>query len=343
MLTLLSLLLCDLCVSNGRLRSGAPCEPAVSVRRYNSVMPRIVSLLASATEIVCALGRRAHLVGRSHECDFPASIRSLPICTRPRFRIEGSSAAIDERVKALLAAGEPIYEVDAELMQTLRPDVIVTQSQCVVCAVSDGDVARALIPGLEPKPRVVSLAPNDLDGLWTSIADVAAAIGAEERGTTLVLELRHRMGAIADDVQALTTRPSIACLEWLDPLMAAGNWAPELVEMAGGLNIAGLAGKHSPSLTWDELAERDPDIILGLPCGFDLARTEHEMRGLTPNPQFTSLRAVRNGRVFVADGNQFFNRPGPRLVESLEILAEIIHPERFQFGHEGSAWRRFHL
>lgn len=304
-------------------------------------MTRVVSLLASATEIVCALGRQGDLVGRSHECDFPVSVKFLPICTRPRFPIEGSSAEIDERVKGLLAAGEPIYEVDAGLMRELRPDVILTQSHCVVCAVSDDDVARALIPGLEPKPRVVSLAPNNLQDLWTSIADVAEAIGAGKRGQTLIQDLRQRMAAIAADALDLTTRPSVACLEWLDPLMAAGNWTPELVEMAGGLDVCGPAGKHSSWMSWDDLQKRDPDIVIALPCGFDLARTYHETLALSRHPLFKTLRAVQSGKAFVADGNQFFNRPGPRLAESLEILADIIHPERFNFGHEGPDWRRF--
>lgn len=306
-------------------------------------MTRVVSLLASSTEIVCALGRRADLVGRSHECDFPESIRSLPICTRPRFPVEGTSAEIDERVKALLADGEPIYEVDAELMRQLRPDVILTQSHCVVCAVSDEDVARALIPGLEPKPRVVSLAPNQLSDLWASIAEVAEAIGAAERGKVLIGELRHRMAALADEAHGLPTRPSVACLEWLEPLMAAGNWVPELVEMAGGVNLFGVAGKHSPWLSWDELVEADPEIIIALPCGFDLARTRVEVPAFTRHPRFVNLRAARSGKIFLADGNQFFNRPGPRLVESQEILAEILHPERFEFGHEGLGWQRYTL
>jgi iron complex transport system substrate-binding protein len=304
-------------------------------------MPRIVSLLASATEIVCAMGRRRDLVGRSHECDFPASIASLPICTRPRFPVEGTSAEIDACVKSLLAAGEPIYEVDARLMLELRPDVILTQSHCVVCAVSDEDVARALIPGLEPKPRVVSLAPNTLDDLWISIATVAEAIDAVEKGAAAIAELRHRMAALADEAHGLPSRPSVACLEWLDPLMAAGNWAPELVELAGGVNLFGVAGKHSPWLSWDDLIAADPDILIALPCGFDIARTRLEMPALLREPRYASLRAVRNGKVFIADGNQFFNRPGPRLVESQEILAEILHPERFDFGHHGLGWQRY--
>jgi iron complex transport system substrate-binding protein len=244
-------------------------------------------------------------------------------------------------VKALLAAGEPIYEVDADLLRTLRPDVLVTQSHCVVCAVSDDDVARALIPGLEPRPRVVSLAPNCLADLWASIREVARAIDVAEQGDALVAELHHRMASLADEAHGLATRPTVACLEWLDPLMAAGNWVPELVEMAGGVNLFGHAGRHSPWMSWEQLCDANPDVIIALPCGFDLERTRVEMSSLTRDPRFESLRAVRNGRVAIADGNQFFNRPGPRLAESQEILAEILHPERFDFGHEGRGWQRF--
>jgi len=303
-------------------------------------MIRVVSLLASASEIVCALGRQNNLVGRSHECDFPLSIKSLPICTRPRFPIEGTSLEIDQHVKALLAAGEPIYEVDANLLCELRPDLILTQSHCVVCAVSDEDVARALIPGLEPKPRVISLAPNNLGDLWSSIATVADALDADKSGHALVAELRHRMAALADEAHGLPTRPTAACLEWLDPLMAAGNWVPELVELAGGANLFGAAGKHSPWLSWDDLVREDPEVIIALPCGFDLERTRAEMQAFMRESRFASLRAARAGRIFIVDGNQYFNRPGPRLVESQEILAEILHPERFDFGHRGIGWER---
>ncbi len=309
-------------------------------------MPRVVSLLASATEIVCALGRQGDLVGRSHECDFPLDVKSLPVCTRPRFPIDGTSAEIDAHVKALLAAGEPIYEVDPDLMRELRPDVILTQSQCVVCAVSDEDVARAMIPGLEPKPRVVSLAPNHLRDVWASIGEVAEALGVADRGQTAIAELQGRMKAIACDLRE-SYRSSVACLEWLDPLMAAGNWTPELVTMAGGRNVFGVAGQHSPWMTWNDLLDRNPDIIIAMPCGFDLERTHTEMRRFTEHPCFQDLRAVQNDRIFIADGNQFFNRPGPRLVESLEILAEIVwdgcYPPIDRFGHEGTAWRRLEL
>lgn len=304
-------------------------------------MPRIVTMIASATEIVCVLGFEHDLVARSHECDYPPSVKNLPICTAPRFDVDGSSLEIDQRVKSLLEQATSIYRVDAAMLRELQPDVIVTQSQCDVCAVSEKDVEFALGDWLGKKPKIVSLAPNNLAEVWQSIRNVADALGVSSRGTQVVRELERRVEQIASNAASITVRPTVACLEWLDPLMAAGNWVPELVERAGGRNLFGSTGKHSPWMTWDELSQRDPDVIVALPCGFDRARTRSEMAGLTKHPAWRNLQAVRNHRVFVTDGNQFFNRPGPRIVESLEILAEIFHPERFSFHHEGIGWQSY--
>jgi iron complex transport system substrate-binding protein len=327
-------------------------------------MPRIVTMIASATEIVCALGFENDLVARSHECDYPPSVARLPICTAPRFDVHGSSLEIDQRVQSLVGEATSIYHVDADVLKAVQPDVIVTQAHCEVCAVSEKDVERALASYLPSPfgraaggegiswPKIVSLSPNNLADVWQSIRNVADALGASSRGETLVQKLEERVEHIAakfvgydSDRAGRTARseshPTVACLEWLDPLMAAGNWVPELVELAGGRNRFGSAGKHSPWMTWEQLAEKDPDIIVALPCGFDLAKTRTEMDGLKKLPGWNSLQAVRKGRVYVTDGNQFFNRPGPRLVESLEILAEIFHPTMFRYGHEGSGWERF--
>jgi iron complex transport system substrate-binding protein len=216
--------------------------------------------------------------------------------------------------------------------------VIVTQAQCEVCAVSLRDVERAVCDWLGSRPRVVTLNPNRLADVWDDIARVAEALSVPERGEALVRRLRGRMAAVTAEVGALP-RPTVACLEWIDPLMAAGNWVPELVEMAGGVNLFGTAGAHSPWMTWEQLRDRDPEVIVAMPCGFDLARTRAEMAHLTNRPDWGALRAVRAGRVCATDGNQFFNRPGPRLVESLEILAEIFNPGVFARGHRGPAWQ----
>jgi iron complex transport system substrate-binding protein len=301
-------------------------------------MPRVVSLIASATEIVCALGLEGQLVGRSHECDFPESVKRLPVCTEPKFDVEGSSYEIDQRVKAVLQEGLSVYRVHADLLKQLAPDTIVTQSHCEVCAVSQRDVERAVCDWLGARPQVVSLAPNGLADVWDSIRQVAAALGAGRRGEELVRGLQRRMSAIADRARALPARPTVAFVEWIDPLMAGGNWVPELIEMAGGVNLFGEAGRHSPWMTWDDFRGRDPDLIFVAPCGFDLARTRREMAARTSRSEWQEMRAVRGGRVYLADGNQYFNRPGPRLVESLEVLAEVLHPEAFAFGHNASGW-----
>jgi iron complex transport system substrate-binding protein len=303
--------------------------------------PRIVSLLASATEIVASLGLAQYLVGRSHECDFPPGVRALPVLTEPRIATDRASALIDRDIKAILAQALSVYRVDGAQLQLLQPDVIVTQTQCEVCAVSLGDVEQALAEWTGARPSVVSLQPNGLADVWEDIRRVAAALDAPQRADSLLVRLRRRIDAIAAAVPQQDRRPSVACIEWIEPLMAAGNWVPELVALAGGQNLFGIAGRHSPWMSWAELVAADPEIILVLPCGFDIARSRAEMPALTQRPEWRQLRAVRNSAVFLCDGNQYFNRPGPRLVESLEILGEILHPRRFDFGHRGRGWEAF--
>jgi iron complex transport system substrate-binding protein len=184
------------------------------------------------------------------------------------------------------------------------------------------------------------LAPNALADVWADIVRVAHALDADRAGLALVDRLQARMQGIAGQAATLPSRPTVACIEWIEPLMASGNWMPELVAMAGGVNLFGEAGKHAPWMRWEDLVQSDPDIILVLPCGFDIARTRAEMHFLTNRPEWSRLRAVQGGSVYLCDGNQYFNRPGPRLVESLEIVAEIVHPELFDFGHRGTGWQR---
>ncbi|HUP00917.1 MAG TPA: cobalamin-binding protein, partial [Gemmatimonadota bacterium] len=292
-------------------------------------MMRIASLIASSTEIVCALGFGDDLVARSHECDYPPGIERLPIVTEPKIATDGTGYEIDQRVRALIQEALSVYRVDAARLRQLAPDLILTQTQCEVCAVSLADVEEALADWTGERPRVVSLEPDALADVWSDIERVAAALGAPDRGAALVADLRRRMAAVAERAREPAERPTVACVEWIDPLMAAGNWMPELVEMAGGINLFGEAGRHSPWMTWEELVERDPDVIVVLPCGFDIPRARAGMPDLTSRPGWLDLAAVRSGRVALADGVRYFNRPGPRLVESLEILGEILHPDLF--------------
>jgi len=301
---------------------------------------RVVSLIASATEIVCALGKRDWLLGRSHECDYPPSIGPLPRLTEPKLNVHGSSFEIDRQVKTLLKDGLSVYRVDVDLLREIDPDVIVTQDQCEVCAASLADVEAALCDWTGRDVNIVSLRPDSLADAWTDIERVAAALDCAEDGAALIASLKARMAHVTERCAELP-KPTVACIEWIDPLMAAGNWMPELVEMAGGVNLFGEAGKHSPWMTWEQLRAADPDVIAILPCGFDMPRVLDEMPLLTAKPGWSSLKAVRAGRVYVTDGNQYFNRPGPRLAESLEILAEILHPGRFDFGRKGTGWMMF--
>ncbi len=301
-------------------------------------MNRVVSLLPSSTEIIHALGCGEHLVGRSHECDYPDDITALPACTAPKFDPNGTSREIDERVKAVLQEAVSVYSVDTALLDELAPDLVVTQSQCELCAVSLADVQAAVRKLVRSRPEVLSLEPNALGDVWHDIASVAAALGVRESGDALLADLHERLGAISRCAQETDRRPRVACIEWYDPLMAAGNWVPELVETAGGVDVLGTQGEHSAWLEWTAFEEARPEVIVLMPCGFDIARSRSELVALIGRAEWTCLEAVRNGQVFVTDGNQFFNRPGPRLVESAEILAEILHPEVFVFGHEGAGW-----
>jgi iron complex transport system substrate-binding protein len=302
---------------------------------------RVVSLIASATEIVCALGARDLLVGRSHECDFPPEVARLPSPTEPKFLVTGTSYDIDARIKAIVQEGLSVYRVDADKLETLRPDIIVTQDQCDVCAVSLKEVEAALCAWGGRKVEIVSLEPDGLADIWEDIARVARALGRERQGKRLVEELKARVARIAEQSGAARTRPRAAMIEWIEPLMAGGNWMPELVQMAGGENLFGVAGQPSPWLDWDEVVTADPDLILVHPCGFDMVRTLQEMPLLERRPGWRELKAVQRDRIFVADGNEYFNRPGPRIVESLEMLAEIFHPELFHARHERKGWMRY--
>ncbi len=302
---------------------------------------RIISLIASATEIVCALGFEDRLVGRSHECDHPPSVAGLPVCSTSKVEVGAAGRVIDDQVRAIVADGLSVYRVDAGILDRLAPTVVITQTQCEVCAVSLKDVEAAVCELVGSRPRIVSLEPMSLPDIWSDIRTVAAALDAADQGEALVDRLTARLEAVQARTTGAETRPSIACIEWIDPLMAAGNWVPELVERAGGVDVLGKAGEHSGALAIETLAAADPDVIAVMPCGWDIDRARREMAPLTSHPAWPRLSAVRHDRVFVTDGSQYFNRPGPRMVESAEILADILHPARCDFGHRGRGWIRW--
>ncbi len=301
---------------------------------------RVVSLIASATEIVAALGCESWLVGRSHECDFPPEILDRPVCSAPRIDIAGNSREIDDRVKQALGQHVSIYEVHAETLKSLAPDVIVTQTQCDVCAVSLKDVERAFHDQIGFAPAIVPLAPFELKNVWEDIDRVATALQIPERGQLLIARLQQGLEEIRQRTATLP-RPTLACVEWIEPPMCGGNWIPELAEIAGGHALFSRPGEHSPWLDWNEFVAGAPDFIVVLPCGWGIDKAREEMHFLTRRPEWSRLKAVRENRVFLTDGNQYFNRPGPRLLESTRILAEILHPEQFPPSLHGDGWVRF--
>src|ERR1700761_6343834 len=303
--------------------------------------PKIVSLLPSATEIVCALGLEDNLVGRSHECDFPAEIKRGPICSEANIPDGLSSSAIDTKVKELLYDALSIYTVKREVIKELMPDVVITQAQCEVCAVSLKEVEEALENYLDKDASIISLQPNSLDDIFNDITTVAKALNVDEAGKALLEELQERVDIIHHKLKFTENKPTVACIEWLEPLMLSGNWVPDLVSIAGGTSVLTQTGKHSPYIKWEDIRESDPEILVVMPCGFPIGRTLREIDIFLQMPGFNEMKAVKNQRVYIADGNQYFNRPGPRIVDSIEILAEIIHPKQFIFGYEGEGWIKF--
>ena len=302
---------------------------------------RIISLLPAATEIVCALGLEHNLVGRSHECDFPESVKSLPVCSEANFADDLSSLEIDIKVKEILTEALSIYTVKREVIKELAPDVVITQAQCEVCAVSLKDVEESLDNYLDKESRIVSLQPNKLDDIFEDIKTVALALDVTDAGNVLVEDLQERIDIIRHKLKYVESRPTVACIEWLEPLMVSGNWIPEVVSTAGGSSILAEAGKHSPFVKWEDIQQANPDVIVVMPCGFSIERTMREMNILLELPGFAELSAVKNNRLYITDGNQYFNRPGPRIVDSIEIIAEIVHPKLFNFGYEGNGWIKF--
>jgi iron complex transport system substrate-binding protein len=302
---------------------------------------RILPLLSSATEIVHALGLGEFQIGRSHECDYPAGVGSLPVCTKPAIAVDGSSREIDSLVKQRVADALSVYDVDSGMIAALKPTHIITQTQCEVCAVSLADVEKALQKQTGTDAKVISLEPYALHDLWTDILKVGTACGYTARAHQLNAQLQNRMSELAELATKANYKPTVAAIEWLEPLMAAGNWVPELISIAGGDNLFGEAGQHSPWMSWEKLVKQDPDILIALPCGFDLERTRSEMHWLTARVEWPQLKAVRDNHVYICDGNQYMNRPGPRLVESLQIFGEIFHSELYPPAMRASGWDVF--
>ena len=300
---------------------------------------RIVSLISSGTEILFALGLGPQVLAVSHECDFPRAAQKLPRLTRSLIDSSCASSQIDAEVRRRQGAGKSLYEIDAELLCRLEPELIVTQAQCDVCAVRLADVVELVESRSElAGSQIVALNPQSLGDVLADIGRVGAAAGVQSAADALVTRLRARVAAVEQATSSLVeiSRPTVVCIEWVQPLMTAGNWTPELIGLAGGLSRLAVTGRHSEYVTWDAIRSLNSEVLLVAPCGFDLARSQIEAASLANLPGYPELRSVRGGRAFVLDGNAYLNRSGPRLVESLELLASLIHPELFGSGKYGS-------
>lgn len=285
---------------------------------------RIASLLPSATEIVCSLGLEDALVAVSHSCDFVGHVESLPRVTRTRVPHGAASHEIDAVVRECLHRGESLYQLDEALLESLRPDLIVTQALCEVCAVGPAEVDRA-VPALSSHPRIITLEPRTLEEVFGAIEVVGAAVGRSEAAETLVSGLRRRVDAVRTRSAGVTHRPRVAFLEWADPLICGGHWNPELVELAGGRDGLGRRGEPSRMVAWQDVLDWQPEVMVLACCGFDEARGQEEMELLRQRPGFARLPCAREGKTYVLDGLRLFSRPGPSLVESLERLAAVLH------------------
>lgn len=298
-------------------------------------MPRIVSLLASGTEIVCTLGAGECLVGRSHECDRPTWVRKLPACTHPTFDVALTSGEIDAEVRRRLRSEEPLYSIDADLIENLHPDFLIAQVHCEVCAVTPDDARRA---GTDAGRRIIALKAGTVKGIFEDIASIGQALSRQDAADAAIAELKAQIESVRVATRGMSPRRVLA-LEWTDPMFVARNWMPELIEAANGIAALGDSASYSTQTTWQAVQSADPDVLIIAPCGFDLDRTLKELSYLESLPGWDRLRAVREGNAIFADGNAYFNRSGTSIGDTAEMLAEIIHGIGRKYYR--NAWLRY--
>ena len=299
---------------------------------------RIISLISSATEIVSSLQCMNSLVGISHECDYPKSIIKLPVCSEPRFDINGKSIEIDQNIKSLLQEALSIYRVKEDTIRSLKPDIIITQSQCDVCAVSIRDVRIAIEQAIGINPEIISLSPTCLEDVWNDILELGIVLEKESIAKDIVENIKGDISIISK--RNKNKDPvSVGCIEWIEPLMFAGNWVPEIIQIVGGLSLFGVVGEHSNWSKYEELYQHDPDKIIFMPCGYNMNKTEAELSNLTRDLRWKSLKAVKANEVYLTDGNQYFNRPGPRLLDSIKIMDDIINNTNV-YNFKNYGWKR---
>lgn len=289
---------------------------------------RILSLLPSATEIVYLLGLEDCLVGISHECDYPPEVRTKPVISASSLASSFRSNEVHEAVKRHSHSSHSLYRIDENLLRQLNPDVILTQELCNVCAISAGQV-RETARILAGPCRVISLEPHDLRQILDTILIVGEETGQEDKAKAVLLDLERRVERIGSVTCSVRTRPTVCCMEWMDPIMAGGHWVPEMVQLAGGQDHLGQPGEKSVPIDWDRVINYRPDVLIIMPCGYKIRRTLTEIDRLASRPGWFDLPAVRAGQVYIVDSPAYFSRPGPRIVTGLEILAQILHPELF--------------
>ncbi len=299
---------------------------------------RIISLISSATEIVSSLQCIDNLVGISHECDYPVSIKGLPVCSEPRFDINGKSIEIDQDIKSLLQEALSVYKVKEDAIRKLKPNLIITQSQCEVCAVNIKDVRSALEQTIGINPEIISLSPACLEDVWNDILELGIALKKENIAKEMIENIKNDISIISKKNKDKDPI-SLGCIEWIEPLMFAGNWVPEIIKIAGGKSLFGVAGQHSNWSKYEELYQHDPDKIIFMPCGYDINKTEVELSNLIHDVRWKNLKAVKTDEVYLTDGNQYFNRPGPRLLDSIKIMDDIINNSNvYNFKNHG--WKK---
>jgi iron complex transport system substrate-binding protein len=301
---------------------------------------RIVSFLPSATEMICALGLVDRLAGVTHECDHPVEVRGKPIVVRSALPTDRmTQSEIDAAVTERLRQGLSLYQVDERLLQGIAPDLIVTQDLCQVCAPSGNEVAQVL-SSLSTEPKILWLTPNSLEQIFENLQELGAATGRQQQAEAIIVDGRARLERVAAQTSRLTVRPRVFCMEWIDPVYCSGHWVPEMVRIAGGIDDLGREGADSVRISWDDVLQWAPEILIVMPCGCGLAKAAQEAWQLFSYPGSSNIPAVRNGRVYAVDANSYFARPGPRVIEGTELLAHLLHPAVFAWSGPSDAFRK---
>ena len=301
---------------------------------------RIVSLLPSATEMAFALGLGEQICGVSHECDYPPEARSKPAVVRNALPLERmSQQEIDAAVAERLRQGLSLYTIDEDLLRRIAPDLILTQSLCDVCAPAGNEVSHALRL-LPTPPEILWMTPKSLAGIFENVRDLATATGREAAAEALIVAARNRLARVKSLAATAGHRPRVFCMEWIEPVYCSGHWVPEMVDLAGGVDAIGRSGSDSVRIAWQDVLNWQPEVLLVMPCGFNVDQGVHQAQQMARFPGWSGLPAVRNGRVYVVDANAFFARPGPRVVDGCELLAHLIHPDLFTWRDRPTAFHR---